>query len=119
MKKLILTILLAAGTLSVHAGYYGYPCGWGWGFYPSVSFSFGAYPWYSAWPYPVYPVYPVYNYGVAYVRPAPAAASRTSTAVNEAPANTPADSNAPPGQKTAPVSPAADPMSSANSLFGR
>ncbi len=113
MKKLILTILLAAGTMSVRAGYYGYPCGWGWGFYPSISFSVGSYPWYSAG------YYPVYNYGVPYVRPAPTASSGTSSVVKDAPANTPAVSNAPPAEKTAPVSPAADPMSSANSLFGR
>ncbi len=116
MKKLILTILLAAGALSVRAGYYGYPCGSGWGFYPSISFSFGAYPWYSAG---YYPVYPIYNYGCAYVQPAPVAPSRTASVANDTPAKTPAVAEATPVQKTAPVSQAADPMSSANSLFGR
>jgi len=63
MKKLILGILLGAGSLTVHADGYNYYHGHHGHSGPTFSFSFGAYPYYSSYPYYSYPAYsyPVYS----------------------------------------------------------
>jgi YMGG-like Gly-zipper len=80
MKKLILTVLVAVGSLAAQAdgyhGYHNYPHH----AYvrPSFSFSFGAYPYFSPYPYYSFPAYsyPAYSYsnpgydsGYGYARP--------------------------------------------------